>query len=146
MGLFKKNNSPASADADHPAPPEGSYEEIGCVVTVSKDGKTFPLEAEGSVRFYEDEMTICGPDGTPGPKGVLKVLARDMLIGIAPARRVQLRFLYTDVSRAFFQRKRTMRIELKDGRFAFIIAAGKAREAIVEKLAVHGIQAEAAGE
>ena len=39
-----------------------------------------------------------------------------------------------------------MWIELKDGRFAFIIAAGKAREAIVEKLAVHGIQAEAAGE
>ena len=140
MGLFDKKAASQPAAVNEPAPPSVPFEEIGCIVCVSLDGKKHSLESEGFVRFYENEMSVSAPgDLVTGGKSFFKVF----VFGLPDRSMVEhLRFPYTEISRAYFPAKRYIRLELKDGRYAFLLLNGKKRDEMISKFASHGITVE----
>ena len=87
-------------------------------------------------------MLVYGPAEDPyKPLNMLKT----MLVGslfYKKGLKEQLRFAYADVARVFFARKRTVKIELKDGRYVFAVLNPKNQDLVAGQLASHGIPAE----
>jgi len=56
----------------------------------------------------------------------------------------RMRFAYTDIMRAYFARKneRTVRFDLSDGRYAYLILTNAARDQLAELLSAHGVTIE----
>ena len=139
MGFFKKKNEAPVNQTNEAEVQHGPFEEISCMITVSQDGKTHPMEAEGAVRFYADEMAVYGPKGNPGSA---KNLAKNLLFGSAFSDKSLselIRFPYVEVARAWFPKKRVLKVELKDGRYAFFIHNSGNRDAVAGKIAGHGV-------
>lgn|GEM_PF-3714397 len=117
MSLFSRKKAVFNQGANNDVPiPTGQYDEMDCVVSVSQDGQRHSLEAEGIVRFYDDQIIVFA-------KGMGAAFKEAMIGGlISPVKhKEQIRFAYTDISRAFFPKKRTARIELNDGRYVFFV-------------------------
>ncbi len=137
MGLFgkkKNNDAPNNAAAPEVAPLTGSYEEISCQVSVSHDGKKHTIESDGSIRFYDELVSIyaCPP----------KNLAKEMLIGSFGIKNPveALRYPYSAISRVFFARKITAKVEFTDGKYAYLIMMnGAVRDRFTALFAAHGI-------
>ena len=140
MGVKYREAATAEEDEEGPALPsdeDGTYNEVVCVGAVSKENGKHTLETTGVVRFYENEMVI-GAVGT----------AKTMLVGsvyAAPTERM--RFAYSEIARVYYakENERTVRIDLKDGRYAYCVFAALAnanRDQLAEQLLAHGITIE----
>ncbi len=113
---------------------EGPFKDVVCVIAISEDGQKHSLEAQGVARFYQNELAL----GTNN-------MGTAMLLGSAFAStKERMRFAYTDIARAYYAKKneRTMRIDLRDGRYAYIVLNNTTREQMTELLAAHGITIE----
>ncbi len=113
---------------------EGPFTDVLCSVSVSLDGQKHTIEMAGVARFYENELALG-----------MNNMAQSFLLGSAfAATDEKLRFAYTDISRVYYARKngRTVRINLNDGRYAFLITTKSAGEQVAELFAAHGITIE----
>lgn len=142
MGVkYRKAATEAAEEAEEgtvlPHDEEGVYNEVTCVVAVSKENGKHTMETTGVVRFYENEIVI-GAVGT----------AKTMLVGsvyAAPTERM--RFAYSEIARVYYAKKneRTIRIDLMDGRYAYCVFAALAnanRDQLTEQLSAHGFTIE----
>ncbi len=128
----------AATDADPQRSAQGgqadSFIDVLCTVSVSQDGQRHSFEAEGLARFYANELAL----GTNS-------VAQTLLIGSAFAStKEQIRFAYTDIVRAYYAKKneRTVRIDLQDGRYAYLIFTKANAEQAAELLYAHGVTIE----
>lgn len=113
---------------------EGPFTDVVCTVSVSEDGTKHSLEMAGVARFYENELVL----GTNN-------MGMTIAFGSAFAStKERMRFAYTDIVRAYFARKneRTVRIDLSDGRYAFLVLTNAARDQLAELLSAHGVTIE----
>lgn len=72
-------------------------------------------------------------------------MGTSLLLGSAFAStKERMRFAYTDIARVFYARKneRTVRIDLQDGRYAYIVLNNRTREQLTDQFAEHGITIE----
>ncbi len=142
MGVkYGKAATEAAEEAEEgtvmPHDEDGVYNEVICVVAVSKENGKHTLETTGVVRFYENEIVI-GAVGT----------AQTMMVGsvyAAPTERM--RFAYSEIARVYYAKKneRTIRIDLADGRYAYCVFAALAnanRDQFTEQLYAHGFTVE----
>lgn len=142
MGVkYGKAATEAAEEAEEgtvlPHDEDGVYNEVTCVVAVSKENGKHTLETTGVVRFYENEIVI-GAVGT----------AQTMMVGsvyAAPTERM--RFAYSEIARVYYAKKneRTIRIDLADGRYAYCVFAALAnanRDQLTEQLYAHGFTIE----
>ena len=142
MGVkYGKAATEAAEEAEEgtvlPHDEDGVYNEVTCVVAVSKENGKHTLETTGVVRFYENEIVI-GAVGT----------AQTMMVGsvyAAPTERM--RFAYSEIARVYYAKKneRTIRIDLADGRYAYCVFAALAnanRDQLTEQLYAHGFTVE----
>lgn len=140
MGVKYREAATAEKDEEGPALPsdeDGVYNEVVCVVAVSKENGKHTMETTGVVRFYENEVVI-GAVGT----------AQTMLVGAvyaAPTERM--RFAYSEIARVYYAKKneRTVRIDLADGRYAYCVFAALAnanRDQLEQQLNAHGFTIE----
>lgn len=142
MGLFNRNKKeePQSAEtAPVFEPLDGSYTELRCAVTVSLDGKKFPIESDGSIRFYDGVVSVYAINAGNQTRNLLRPA---FVPNIAPVE--TLRYSYSEISRVFFAKKITAKVEFNDGRFAFfvIMNAGD-RERFTALFTEHGVAVEA---
>lgn len=113
---------------------EGPFTDVVCTVSVSEDGTKHSLETPGIARFYENELAL----GTNN-------MGMSIAFGSAFAStKERMRFAYTDIARACFAKKneRTVRIDLSDGRYAFLVLTNAARDQLAELLSAHGVTIE----
>lgn len=113
---------------------EGPFTDVVCSVAVSEDGTKHSLETAGVARFYENELVL----GTNS-------IGMSIALGSAFAStKERMRFAYTDIARAYFARKneRTVRFDLADGRYAYLILTNSARDQLAELLSTHGVTIE----
>ena len=138
MGIFsKKKEAPVSTVTE--VDERGPFREVRCSVTVSSDGRTHPVESDGFIRFYPDEVSVYGPAENPASA---KNLAKGMLFGaLASSPRIVelLRLPYAEIARLSFPRKITARMDLRDGRYAYFVLLGSKREEFVGNFAAHGV-------
>ena len=117
-----------------PTDEDGTYEEVDCVVTLSKENGKKTIAANGVARFYDNEVVI----GTIGT-------AQQFFVGnafISPSERM--RFTYPEIVRAYYttKKERTLQIDLADGRFVLFTLAGASREQLAAALYAHGVSVE----
>ncbi len=113
---------------------EGPFTDVVCSVAVSEDGTKHSLETAGIARFYENELVL----GTNN-------MGMSIAFGSAFAStKERMRFAYTDIARAYFAKKneRTVRFDLADGRYAYLILTNAARDQLAELLLTHGVTIE----
>lgn len=144
MSLFKKKTADApQAEAKEQEMIElfGQHEELkGFSTAVSTDGVRHTLESEGAVRFYENGMIVFNEDKKEMLK---KALYKPSFLPTKLSE--QMRFLYSDVQRAYHIKKGTIRIELIGGSYAyfiFFVLNKAAKEAFCGRLAMHSITVE----
>ena len=92
------------------------------------------MELPGLARFYGDTLSL----GTNS-------VASSVLLGSALTPSVEkLRVPYTDIRRASYARKneRTVRLDIADGSYAFIVLSGANRDVFARLLAEHGVAIE----
>ena len=113
---------------------EGPFTDVVCSVAVSEDGTKHSLETAGIARFYENELVL-------GTNSVGMTIAFGSAFASTKER---MRFAYTDIARAYFARKneRTVRFDLADGRYAYLILTNPARDQLAELLSAHGVTIE----
>lgn len=113
---------------------EGPFTDVVCTVSVSEDGTKHSLEMAGIARFYENELVL-------GTNNVGMSIAFGSAFASTKER---MRFAYTDIARAYFAKKneRTVRIDLSDGRYAFLVLTNAARDQLAELLLTHGVTIE----
>lgn len=113
---------------------EGPFTDVVCAVSVSEDGTKHSLEMAGIARFYENELVL-------GTNNVGMSIAFGSAFASTKER---MRFAYTDIARACFAKKneRTVRIDLSDGRYAFLVLTNAARDQLAELLSAHGVTIE----
>ncbi len=113
---------------------EGSFTDVVCSVSVSEDGQRHTIETAGVVRFYAHELVL----GTNS-------MASTILLGAALTKTSEkMRFAYSDIAKVYEARKngRTVRIDLRDGRYAFLILTNSAREELAMLFGQRGIRIE----
>lgn len=113
---------------------EGPFTDVVCGVSIPGGSKLQMLEMEGIARFYENELAL----GTNS-------FGMTVAFGSAFAStKERMRFAYTDIARAYFAKKneRTVRIDLQDGRYAFLIVNRTTRDQLAELLSAHGVTIE----
>ncbi len=115
----------------------GPYDQIECVVAVSKGSGRRGSEAQGAVRFYDNGISVL----TPGFFGALKELFL-RLPASSRKYKEKLSFLYGELDRVYFFRKRTVMFELRDGRYAYCILNLTNHESFTSRLSAHGIEYE----
>lgn len=111
---------------------EGPFTDVVCGVSIPGGSKLQMLEMEGIARFYENELAL----GTNS-------FGMTVAFGSAFAStKERMRFAYTDIARAYFAKKneRTVRIDLQDGRYAFLIVNRTTRDRLAELLLEHGVE------
>lgn len=111
---------------------EGPFTDVVCGVSIPGGSKLQMLEMEGIARFYENELAL----GTNS-------FGMTVAFGSAFAStKERMRFAYTDIARAYFAKKneRTVRIDLQDGRYAFLIVNRTTRDQLTELLSAHGVE------
>ena len=113
---------------------EGPFTDVICSVAVSEDGTKHSLEMTGVARFYENELVL-------GTNSVGMTIAFGSAFASTKER---MRFAYTDIARAYFAKKneRTVRFDLADGRYAYLILTNAARDQLAELLLMHGVTIE----
>ncbi len=113
---------------------EGPFTDVICSVAVSEDGTKHSLETAGIARFYENELVL-------GTNSIGMAVAFGSAFASTKER---MRFAYTDIVRAYFARKneRTVRFDLADGRYAYLILTNAARDQLAELLSAHGVTIE----
>lgn len=113
---------------------EGPFTDVICSVAVSEDGTKHSLETAGVARFYENELVL-------GTNSIGMAVAFGSAFASTKER---MRFAYTDIVRAYFARKneRTVRFDLADGRYAYLILTNAARDQLAELLSAHGVTIE----
>ena len=113
---------------------EGPFTDVVCSVAVSEDGTKHSLETPGIARFYENELVL-------GTNSMGMTLAFGSAFASTKER---MRFAYTDIARAYFAKKneRTVRFDLADGRYAYLILTNAARDQLAELLSAHGVTIE----
>ena len=134
MGLFgKKKDEPLKPDPTLVTEPEGAYDEVGdCLVCISLDAKRHSFEAEGYVRFYENDMCVYAPP--------IRGAARDAMFRPGKDRPIlQMRYPYTEISRVSFPRKNSARVDFKDERYTYFFLRGNGRDVFTDLLTAHGI-------
>lgn len=133
MGFFGRKKADVPQEPQTPlTEPEGAFVEVACLVCVSIDARRHSFESDGYVRFYQNEMAIYAPP--------VRGAARDAMFrpaGDTPI--LQMCFPYAEISRIFFPRKITARIELQNGRYAFLVFSGNSREVFTDQLSERGI-------
>lgn len=140
MGLFgrKKNDEAAKTAAPVFEPINGPFKVINCGVSVSLDGQNRPLESDGAIRFYDEVVSVYSLSAA----GQAKNLFRPVFVPSAPPVET-LRYAYSEVSRAYFTRKVSARVDFKDGKYAFfVIMKGDDRERFTALFAEHGVTVE----
>lgn len=113
---------------------DGTFTDVVCAVSVSKDDGKHTIETAGVARFYENELAL----GTNS-------VGASILLGAAFASTSErMRFAYTDIARVYFAKKneRTVRIDLNDGRYAYLVLNNSTRDQLTDLLAAHGITIE----
>ena len=113
---------------------EGPFTDVVCSVAVSEDGTKHSLETAGIARFYENELVL-------GTNSVGMTIAFGSAFASTKER---MRFAYTDIARAYFakENERTVRFDLADGRYAYLILTNPARDQLAELLSTHGVTIE----
>ena len=141
MGLFSRNKKEAPQSAETtPAfePLDGPYAEICCAVSVSLDGKTHNIESDGSIRFYDGVVSVYAISARNQAKNLLRPV---IVPNIAPVE--TLRYPYSEISRVFFARKITAKVEFSDGKYAFfVIMNGGDRDRFTALFTGHGVAVE----
>ena len=145
MGIFNKKKlevpENVATDALELIEPYSEIDQF--MAAVSLDGAKHSIESEGSVRFYQNGAAVFS-EGSDFAKNMTKQMLFGSLLTTKKLTE-QMRFLYTDVSRAYFVKKGTIRLELNDGRYAFFIFRGlykSSMDAVCSQLAVHGVNVE----
>ena len=121
--------------------PESPSEPFECVVSVSKNGRRFSAETRGAIIFLESGAVISSR--------TVGYVLKDLFFRLSdrePKLRERLRFAYDDIAGVYFTGKRSVRIELRDGRAARLIFTFLARSRFIELLDGHGIAFGSPGE
>ncbi|MBQ6333288.1 MAG: hypothetical protein IJI34_11080 [Clostridia bacterium] len=111
---------------------DDAFTDVVCSVAVSEDGQKHSLEMPGVARFYQNELAL----GTNN-------LGASLLLGSAFAStKERMRFAYADITRAYYAKKneRTVRLDLADGRYAYLILNNMTRDRLAELLLAHGVE------
>lgn len=142
MGLFnrKKKDEPQVAAAAVPAfePLDEPFKVINCATSVSLDGQKHTMESDGSVRFYSGVVSIYAVSSANQAKNMLRPM---FVPNIAPQE--TFRYPYSEISRAYFVRKVTAKLEFSDGKYAFVIMMkADDRERFTALFAEHGVTVE----
>ena len=129
----------AAADPANPQPAaqaavEDAFVDVPGLVSVMENGRNKTLPGEGVARFYENELVL-------GAKN----FGMQMLVGsLLASTNEQLRVPYTEITRAYYAHKneRSVKLDLADGRTAFIQVGNDHRERLAALLNAHGLTIE----
>ena len=111
---------------------DDAFTDVVCSVAVSEDGQKHSLETPGVARFYRNELAL-------GTNSIGMAVAFGSAFASTKER---MRFAYTDIARAYYAKKneRTVRLDLADGRYAYLILNNMTRDRLAELLLAHGVE------
>ncbi len=129
----------AAADPAIPQPAaqaaaQDTFVDVPGVVSIMENGRNKTMPGEGVARFNENELVI-------GAKN----FGMQMLVGsLLASTKEQLRVPYTEITRAYYAHKneRSVKLDLLDGRTAFIQVGNDHRERLAALLNAHGLAIE----